>query len=113
MSDEDPNPTGAALSTTAERERRFLELAATWKRERGPYASSTRLAENLAYQQIIALGSESCRCCSANWSGRPITGSARYRADPRPPRSSRMSGEAAGIGCGLAAHSGREQVYQW
>lgn len=37
-------------------ELRFAELAATWKRERGPHSSSARLAEHPAYQQIIALG---------------------------------------------------------
>jgi hypothetical protein len=35
---------------------RFSQLAAQWKRERGPYSSSARLAAHPAYQQIIALG---------------------------------------------------------
>ncbi len=39
-------------------ERRFADLVARWKRERGPYSSSARLAEHSAYQQIIALGPE-------------------------------------------------------
>ena len=50
----------ATTSATAspEAERCFLDLAATWKRERGPHSSSARLAEHPAYQQIIALGPE-------------------------------------------------------
>ena len=48
-------PTTKALPPEAI-EQRFAELAATWKRERGPYSSSARLAEHPAYQQIIALG---------------------------------------------------------
>lgn len=39
-----------------EREQRFHELVAAWKRERGPHSSSARLAEHPAYQQIIGLG---------------------------------------------------------
>jgi hypothetical protein len=39
-------------------EQSFLDLARIWKRERGPYSSSARLAEHPAYQQIIALGGE-------------------------------------------------------
>ncbi len=37
-------------------EPRFLELAARWKRERGPHSSSAALAAHPAYQEIIALG---------------------------------------------------------
>lgn len=35
---------------------RFADLVAAWKRERGPYSSSAKLAEHLAYRQIIGLG---------------------------------------------------------
>jgi hypothetical protein len=37
-------------------EQQFAQLTAAWKRERGPYSPSARLAEHPAYQQIIALG---------------------------------------------------------
>src|SRR5438128_1890379 len=47
-----------AVETGQDRERRFLALAARWKRERGPHSSSARLAEHPAYQEIIALGPE-------------------------------------------------------
>src|ERR1700693_5276062 len=46
----------ATQPTTAEQEQRFLELVATWKRERGPHSASSRLAEHPAYQQIISMG---------------------------------------------------------
>src|SRR5947209_710243 len=39
-------------------QQRFLDLVALWKRERGPYSSSARLAEHPAYQQIIGMGAE-------------------------------------------------------
>jgi hypothetical protein len=58
MSDERPERESAALSPAEEWERRFLELAATWKRERGPHSSSARLTDHPAYQQLIALGPE-------------------------------------------------------
>jgi hypothetical protein len=47
-----PIPVTAAL----ELHQRFQDLAVAWKQERGPHSSSARLAEHLAYQQIIALG---------------------------------------------------------
>jgi len=47
---------GGADTAVPTCERRFLELVAIWKRERGPYSSSARLAEHPAYQQIIAMG---------------------------------------------------------
>src|ERR1041384_675131 len=37
-------------------DRQFSLLVDTWKRERGPYSSSARLAQHPAYQQIIAFG---------------------------------------------------------
>ena len=58
MPDEQPNREAAALSPADEWERRFLELAATWKRERGPHSFSARLTDHPAYQQIVALGPE-------------------------------------------------------
>jgi hypothetical protein len=39
-----------------EMQQRFLDLAARWKRERGPYSSSARLAEHPAYREIIGMG---------------------------------------------------------
>jgi hypothetical protein len=48
----------ATISAGAEREQRFANLVATWKRERGPHSSSARLAEHPAYQQIIEMGPE-------------------------------------------------------
>ena len=41
-----------------ESERRFLALVSQWKRDRGPYSSSAKLADHPAYRQIIALGKE-------------------------------------------------------
>lgn len=37
-------------------EKHFRELAATWKRERGPHSSAARLADHPAYRAIMALG---------------------------------------------------------
>ena len=48
----------AAAPPAEERERQFLELAATWKRERGPHSSSARLCDHPAYRAIVALGPE-------------------------------------------------------
>ena len=39
-------------------EKRFEELRARWKQERGPHSSSARLAAHPAYQAIIAMGAE-------------------------------------------------------
>ena len=39
-------------------EARFARLAATWKAERGPTSSTTRMAMHPAYQQIIGMGRE-------------------------------------------------------
>src|SRR5262249_60887558 len=58
MSNERPADEVTAASPAEEWERRFLELAATWKRERGPHSSSARLTDHLAYRAIIALGPE-------------------------------------------------------
>lgn len=52
-----PLPTLPAEETVT-LQRRFFELAAQWKRERGPHSSSARLAQHPAYQQIIELGPE-------------------------------------------------------
>lgn len=52
-----PTASGTTQATTdPELERQFLDLAATWKRERGPHSSSARLAEHPAYQRIIGMG---------------------------------------------------------
>jgi hypothetical protein len=48
----------ATTSAGPEREQRFADLVAAWKRERGPHSSSARLAEHPAYQQIISMGPE-------------------------------------------------------
>ena len=59
MSAQEPTNRSAALATAGpEWEQCFLDLVATWKRERGPHSSSARLAEHPAYQQIIGMGSE-------------------------------------------------------
>jgi hypothetical protein len=52
------NPNEATGTAGPEWEQRFLDLVATWKRERGPHSSSARLAEHPAYQQIIDMGPE-------------------------------------------------------
>lgn len=52
------NPIEATAAAGPEWEQRFLDLVATWKRERGPHSSSARLAEHPAYQQIIGMGLE-------------------------------------------------------
>jgi hypothetical protein len=58
MSENESIGLGAAPSASAELERRFLDLVAAWKRERGPHSSSARLAEHQAYQQIIGMGAD-------------------------------------------------------
>lgn len=68
------NPDEASAAASPEWEQGFLDLVATWKRERGPYSSSARLAEHPAYQQIIGMGPEVIPCCCASWSGNPTTG---------------------------------------
>ena len=40
------------------RNARFQELAALWKRERGPHSSSARLTQHPAYEKIIDLGTD-------------------------------------------------------
>jgi hypothetical protein len=50
------SPPSAVGGDGQDRERRFHELVAIWKRERGPHSSSARLAEHPAYQGIIAMG---------------------------------------------------------
>jgi hypothetical protein len=52
------NSREATATASTEREQQFLDLVTTWKRERGPYSSSARLAEHPAYQQIIGMGPE-------------------------------------------------------
>jgi hypothetical protein len=59
MSDKKPSAqAGRTGAGEQEWEQRFLDLAATWKRERGPHSSSARLAEHPAYRRIIAMGPE-------------------------------------------------------
>jgi hypothetical protein len=50
--------TTIAQAPTATCEQHFRALVSQWKRERGPYSSSAKLAEHSTYQQIIALGKE-------------------------------------------------------
>jgi hypothetical protein len=52
----DVGPATAPITEDAIVRQQFMELAARWKRERGPHSSSARLAEHPAYQQIIGLG---------------------------------------------------------
>jgi hypothetical protein len=57
MADRPPNNLAETTPTPEQEwERRFLDQVALWKRERGPFSSSARLAEHPAYQQIIAMG---------------------------------------------------------
>jgi hypothetical protein len=59
MPDKEPTSVRGASGTAGpEWEQRFADLVARWKRERGPYSSSARLAEHPAYQQIIGMGPE-------------------------------------------------------
>ncbi len=113
MSDEQRNHESAALSPTEEWERRFLELAATWKRERGPHSSSARLTDHPAYQHIIALGPEVVPLLLRELERSPDH---RFRAlhtltgaDPVPPESRGKIREMAEAWL----RWGRERGYHW
>ena len=58
MSNDTPPLKTRTAEEAATLDKRFTDLAAQWKRERGPHSSSARLAEHPAYQQIIDLGPE-------------------------------------------------------
>jgi hypothetical protein len=47
---------GSTATSLQDLEQRFRELVIIWKRERGPYSSSARLAEHPSYQEIIRMG---------------------------------------------------------
>jgi hypothetical protein len=94
-------------------EQRVLDLIALWKRERGPYSSSARLAEHPAYQQIIALGPDVVPLLLRELEREPdhwfralhaLTG-----ADPVPAESRGKVREMAAAWLGWA----REQGYHW
>ena len=104
---------GPAGTAGREWEQRFAELAARWKRERGPHSSSARLAEHPAYQQIIALGREVVPLLLRELEREPdhwfralhtLTG-----ADPVPAESRGNVGEMAAAWI----RWGREQGYHW
>ena len=103
----------ATISAGPEREQRFAELVATWKRERGPHSSSARLAEHPAYQQIIGMGPAALPLILREleqepyhwyWALKCITG-----VDPVPPeyRGQRPKMREAWL------HWAREQGYRW
>jgi hypothetical protein len=94
-------------------DQRFAELASQWKRERGPHASSARLAEHPAYQAIISLGPDAVPMLLRELEREPdhwfralaaLTG-----ADPVPPESRGKLGAMAEAWLGW----GRAQGYQW
>jgi hypothetical protein len=58
MSGESTGKDSSAVRSNLEWQRRFRDLVALWKRERGHYSSSAKLAEHPAYQQIIRMGPE-------------------------------------------------------
>ena|SRR6266849_1684667 len=58
MDNEPSHGAGTAKTLGPELEQRFRDLVASWKRDRGPYSSSARLAEHPAYQQIVGMGPE-------------------------------------------------------
>jgi hypothetical protein len=106
-----PNETTAAAGP--QREARFLDLVATWKRERGPHSSSARLAEHPAYQEIIGLGPEVIPLLLRELERQPdhwfralhaLTG-----ANPVPPESRGKVREMAEAWL----RWGREQGYHW
>jgi hypothetical protein len=97
----------------SEWEQRFLDLVATWKRERGPHSSSSRLAEHPAYQQIIGMGPEVIPLLLRELEREPdhwfralhaLTG-----ANPVPPESRGNVREMAAAWL----RWGREQGYHW
>ena len=112
----DKNPTNLAETTATEGldfEQQFLELVAIWKRERGPFSSSARLAEHPPYQQITALGSEVVPLLLRELEREPdhwfralhfLT-----RADPVPPASRGNLREMAAAWL----RWGRDQGYHW
>src|ERR1700730_3709463 len=114
MSDKKPaSLAGTAGAARQEWEQRFLDLVALWKRERGPYSSSARLAEHPAYQQIIAMGPEVIPLLLRELEREPdhwfralhgLTG-----ADPVPPESRGKVREMAEAWLSW----GREQGYHW
>jgi len=92
---------------------RFRQQVALWKKERGPYSSSARLAEHPAYQQIIAMGPEVVPLLLWELEREPdhwfralhvLTG-----ADPVPPESRGQIREMAAAWL----RWGRDQGYQW
>jgi hypothetical protein len=94
-------------------EQSFADLVVCWKRERGPYSSSARLAEHPAYQQIIGMGPEVVPLLLRELEREPdhwfralhaLTG-----ADPVPPESRGKVREMAAAWL----RWGREQGYQW
>jgi hypothetical protein len=102
-------------TTTAESDRtqRFLDLVATWKRQRGPHSSSARLAQHPAYQEIIDMGPGVIPLLLRELEREPdhwfralhaLTG-----ANPVPPESSGKVREMAAAWL----RWGREQGYQW
>src|SRR5262245_50096139 len=110
---ESAKPTERAAATGPEWRQRFFDLAAAWKRERGPHSSSARLAEHPAYQQIIGMGPEVVPLLLRELEHQPdhwfralhaLTG-----ADPVPPESRGKLREMAEAWL----RWGREQEYPW
>lgn len=94
-------------------DRRFKELAAIWKRERGPTSSVAKMVMHPAYQQIIGLGPAVVPALLREleyepdhwfWALKAITG-----VDPVPPES---RGKVQAMAQAWVRW-GREQGYQW
>ena len=105
--------TGTTTLAAQAWEQRFLDLVATWKRERGPHSSSARLAEHPAYQEIIGMGPEviplllrELERAPDHWFRALV---ALTRADPVPEKSRGKIREMAEAWLCW----GRAQGYQW
>src|SRR5262245_31074618 len=104
---------GATESGHDDWRRRFAELVAQWKSERGPFSSSAQPAAHPAYQQIIGLEPEVVPLLLQELEREPdhwfralhaLTG-----ADPVPAASRGRVGEMAAAWL----RWGREQGYHW
>ena len=103
----------ATVATPPEWEQRFHELAALWKRERGPHSSSAHLAAHPAYQQIIGMGPDVVPLLLRELETRPDHWFRALRAltgaDPVPEQSQGKVKEMAAAWLSWA----RAQGFQW
>ncbi len=113
MDNETADPSANTATAGPEWQQRFHELVATWKRERGPYSSSARLAEHPAYQKIIRMGPDVLPLLLRELEREPDHWfralSALTGANPVPAHSSGKIREMAAAWLRWA----REQGYQW